>query len=103
MSDVPDPDPIVDPQPAFEPDRIKGLVVLRGAATALIVSMPAAFINVVMASQTPKPRALINISYLVVMIGFFIGGYLAGKEAPLTPAKHGALAGFVAFIPVEVV
>ena len=83
--------------------RIVGLVVARGAATALIFAMPAAFLNVVLASQVPKPQLGINLSFLVVLIGFVLGGALAGREAPSQAAKHGAFAALVAYVPVEVV
>jgi peptidoglycan/LPS O-acetylase OafA/YrhL len=85
------------------PARSTGLVVARGAATGLLLAMPAAFVNVVLADQTPKPRAGINLSFLVVLIGFMVAGWSAGREAPTEPAKHGALAAAVVFVPVEVV
>lgn len=92
---------MTDPQPGTE--RSSGLVVARGAATALLLAMPAAFASVVLSDQTPKPRGAINLAFLVLLIGFALGGWLAGREAPDQAAKHGALAGFVAFIPVEIV
>ena len=82
---------------------LSALVVFRGAATGLLLAMPAAFASSVLSAQTPKPRAAINISFLIVMIGFGLAGWLAGREAPSQVAKHGALAALVAFIPVEVV
>lgn len=93
----------VEPASSDAQPRIAGLVVARGAATASIISMPAAFANVVFASQEPKAQAGVNLSFLVVLIGFAVGGWLAGREAPSQSAKHGALAGVIAFIPVEVV
>ena len=86
-----------------DPDRISGLVVARGAATALLLAMPAAFASVVLSDQTPKPRGAINLAFLVLLVGFAVGGWLAGREAPGLTAKHGALAGFAAFVPVEVI
>ena len=97
-----DASPDVAPDPV-DGDRIVGLVVARGAATALIFAMPAAFLNVVLASQVPKPQVGINLSFLVVLIGFAIGGALAGREAPAQAAKHGAFAALAAYVPVEIV
>lgn len=88
---------------APDPGRVSGLVVARGAATGLVIAMPAAFANVVLADQTPKPRGAINLSFLVVFVGFGLAGWLAGREAPGQTAKHGALAALAAFVPVEVV
>lgn len=85
------------------PARSTGLVIARGAATGLLIAMPAAFVNVVLADQTPKPRAGINVSFLVVLLGFVLAGWSAGREAPVEPAKHGAIAAAVAFVPIEVI
>ena len=65
--------------------------------------MPAALLNVVLANQTPKPQAGINLSFLAVFFGFGLAGWLAGREAPGQLAKHGALAAAAAFVPVELV
>ena len=89
--------------PPDRPGRISGLVVARGAATGLLLAMPAAFASGVLSDRTPKPKGAINVAFLVVVLGFFLAGWLAGREAPSRPAKHGALAAFVAFLPVEVV
>ncbi|WP_426572529.1 hypothetical protein [Aquihabitans sp. McL0605] len=83
--------------------QISRLVVFRGAATGLLIAMPAAFVNVVVSDQKPKPQAAINLSFLAVLIGFILAGWLAGREAPSVPSKHGAAAAFVAFIPIEVI
>jgi putative membrane protein (TIGR04086 family) len=100
--DAPEEDIPVDPA---EPEAtgITRLVVLRGAATGLIFAMPAALLNVVLANQTPKPRAGINLSSLVVFFGFGLAGWMAGREAPRQAAKHGALAALAAFVSVELI
>lgn len=79
------------------------LAVGRGAAMALILAMPAALANVVLADQDPKPRAALNLTLLVLLVAFAVGGSLAGREAPSNAAKHGAIAAFVAFVPVQVI
>ncbi len=84
-------------------DRLSGLVIARGAATGLILAMPAAFANAVFADQTPKPQGAIALTFLVVFAGFGLAGWLAGREAPGQLAKHGALAALAAFVPVQVV
>ena len=94
--------PEVEPAPA-DPSQLSGLVIARGAATGLLLAMPAAFLHVVLANQTPRPQAGINLSFLAVFVGFAVAGWLAGREAPGQIAKHGALAALAAFVPVEVV
>lgn len=82
---------------------LAGLVIARGAAVGLLLAVPAALANSVLADQTPKPKAALNISTLVVFVGFAIAGWLAGREAPGQRAKHGALAALATFVPVEVI
>ena len=82
---------------------IEPLVVARGAATALVLAAPAALANVVLASQDPKPEALLNLTLLVLLLGFFFGGILAGREARSDAALHGALAAVLAFVLVQTI
>ena len=100
--DAPEED-LAPPGPTGDPTRLSGLVVARGAATGLLIALPAAFANSVFADQTPKPRGAVNLSFLAVFVGFALAGWLAGREAPGQVAKHGALAALVAFVPVEVI
>lgn len=82
---------------------IEPLVVARGAATALVLAAPAALANVVLANQDPKPEALLNLTLLVLLVGFFFGGALAGREAPSDATRHGALAALLAFVLVQAI
>lgn len=79
------------------------LTVLRGAAAALIPGAVAALANVVLSDQDPKPQLLLNLSYLAIVGSFFLGGFVAGREAPHDGDRHGALAGFVAFVPIQII
>lgn len=88
----------VEPGPA-----ISGLVIARAAASTLIIVMPAALANVVLADQTPKPKGALNFTFLVLLVAFFVGGLVAGSEAPEQIPKHGALGAFAAFVPVQLV
>lgn len=99
-SDAPDDGPEA-PAPEDRPRPL--LVVARGAAAGLLIAMPAALLNVVLANQTPKPQAGINLSFLGVFVGFALAGWMAGREAPDQIAKHGALAAVATFVPVEIV
>ena len=82
---------------------IEPLVVARGAATALVLAAPAALANVVLASQDPKPEALLNLTLLVLLLGFFFGGALSGREARADAARHGTFAALLAFVLVQAI
>ncbi len=82
---------------------IEPLVVARGAATALVLAAPAALANVVLANQDPKPEGLLNLTLLVLLVGFFSGGVLSGREARSSAAQHGALAALGAFVLVQAI
>lgn len=79
------------------------LVVARGAAHGLLVGVPAALINVFLADQDPQPKAALNATLMGLLVGFWVAGFVAGREAPSSPARHGALAGLVVFALVEVI
>lgn len=80
-----------------------GLVVARGAAHGLLIGVPAALINVFLADQEPQPKAALNATLVGLLVGFWLAGFIAGREAPTNPARHGALAGLVVFTLVEVI
>ena len=79
------------------------MVVVRGAAGGLILSMPAALANVVFADQEPKSQILVNLSFLAVLVGFALAGFVAGLDAPDDLVVHGIAAAGIAFVPIEVV
>ena len=83
--------------------NLNRLVVLRGAAFALLLASPAALANTWLQGQDPEPAGLLNLTLLIRVIGFFVGGLLAGSEADEQRAKHGAAAGVVAFVPVQLI
>lgn len=79
------------------------LVVARGAAGGLILSVPAAMANVVFADQEPKSQILVNLSFVVTLVGFALAGFVAGLDAPEQIVGHGIAAAVVAFVPIEVI
>lgn len=82
---------------------IDRLVVGQGAAYGLLLGVPAALVNVVLASQEPEPKGALNGTLLALLVAFAISGYMAGKAAPDATAVHGALAGLVTFALVQVI
>ena len=80
-----------------------GLVVARGAATALLFGAPAALANVTLAAQDPKPTGALNLTLVAMLVGFLLGGFLAGLEAGHDAARHGALAATAAFVLIQLI
>ncbi|CAN5150412.1 hypothetical protein BH20ACT3_BH20ACT3_12620 [soil metagenome] len=83
--------------------RLRPLVVARGAATALLLAVPATLANVVLAAQDEPSAALGALSFLVLLAGFFGGGWLAGIEADHEGLRHATAAALVAYVPVQVI
>lgn len=79
------------------------LVVARGGAGGLILAMPAALANVVLADQEPKSQLLVNLSFVAVLVGFVLAGFVAGLDAADQAVGHGIAAAAVAFVLIEVV
>ena len=79
------------------------LVVARGAAGGLILAVPAAMANVVFADQEPKSQILVNLSFVAVLVGFVLAGFVAGLDAPDQVVGHGIAAAAAAFVPIEVI
>lgn len=82
---------------------IEPLVVARGAALALLLAVPAALANVMLAAQDPQPGWALNLTLLIMLVGFVGGGFGAGYESRSEAARHGALAALVAFVLVQVI
>ena len=83
--------------------KVDRAVVVRGAAGGLLIAMLAALANVILAAQHPVPKGALNATLLGLLAGFFLAGFVAGYEARREPARHGAYAALVAFVPVEIV
>lgn len=79
------------------------LVVGQGAAYGLLLGVPAALANVVLASQDPKPKGALNGTLLALLVAFGISGFMAGRIAEREPVLHAALAGLVVFALVQVI
>lgn len=82
---------------------LQRLTVLRGAAAALVPGSLAALANVILAAQDPKPAVWLNLTLLLLIGSFFLGGFVAGREAPSDATRHGAVAGLIAFVPVQAI
>lgn len=81
--------------------RYDRLVIFRGAAFGLLIGAPAALLNGAVAGDDGADGVL-ALSFVGVLLGFLVAGVAAGANAGHEPARHGALAGLAAFVPVEV-
>ena len=79
------------------------LSVARGSAFGLLIGVPVALANVALASQDPKPKGLLNLTFLLLMGAFLLAGFMAGREAPTLRSQHGALAALGTYVAIQVV
>lgn len=83
--------------------NLERTVVLRAAAFALLLATPAAMANTYLQGVDPKPSGAIVVSFFVVILGFAVGGFTAGREATHDAARHGAAAALAAWVLVELI
>jgi putative membrane protein (TIGR04086 family) len=81
-----------------QPDALDLTAIGRGAGVALLVAVPAAVVQTVAA-----PGALKSLALLVTLVGFGLGGHVAGAPHPDRALTHGGLAGLAAGVVVLVV
>lgn len=75
--------------------------VIRTAATAgLLVIVPGAFLSSVVFSD--PPAGLAWVFFTLVLAGFGVAGYVAGRLRPDTPMLHGAISAVLAFVVAQV-
>ncbi|MCC6558601.1 MAG: hypothetical protein IT372_37170, partial [Polyangiaceae bacterium] len=67
--------------------------VLAGAAYALVISGTAGLVQWAVDSSGWR-----GVFFLVVLFGFFFGGFVAGRGHVTGAAKHGAAAAVLAFV-----
>ena len=79
------------------------LLLAQAVAVGLVIAVPAALASVALAAQDPKPKAWLNLTLLVLLIGFFVAGLAAGVAAEHDAARTGAIAGLWVFLPVEII
>lgn len=86
-----------------QPGRLNHLVIARGAAYGLLLGVPMALANVILADQDPKPKGLLNLTLFGLVGAFTLAGFVAGRESRSDAARHGALAGLLVYVAVQVV
>ena len=68
-----------------------------GAVLAIVIALPAALVGEAAADGKDDPSALVLLCYLLVLVAFVAGGWLAARRATDAPFSNGAVAALVAF------
>jgi putative membrane protein (TIGR04086 family) len=77
--------------------------VWAGAATALLVAVPAALLAQGIDAAVSGDQDWLRLLVLPQLFAFVLGGFGAGRRRPDTPMLHGALAALVAFVLVQAI
>ncbi len=77
------------------------LAIVPGVALAVAVALPAALVGEVAADGDDDPSGLGLLTFLVVLVGFAAGGWLAARRAPSAPYSNGAVAALGAFAVIQ--
>lgn len=74
-----------------------------GAACGLLIAVPGALANVALATREPRPRLLLNLTLLALVVGFLLAGLVAARETRTDRVRRGLVAALVVFAAVEVI
>ena len=72
-----------------------------GAVLAIVIALPAALVGEAAADGEDDPSALVLLTFVVVLLGFVAGGWLAARRAPDAPFSNGAVAALAAFTVIQ--
>jgi hypothetical protein len=99
---------VQETQPAGITDGIRWGAVLRGAVVGLSVIVPVTILRVVVDHEVDNPNhsAWIYPLFVLLLVGYTVGGYVGGKAGADAPLTNGTLAGvgaLVIWLPIRVV
>ena len=72
-----------------------------GAVLAVVVALPAALVGEAAAEGDDDPSGLVLLCFLVVLLAFVAGGWLAARRAPDAPYSNGAVAALTGFALIQ--
>lgn len=76
--------------------------VVVGALSAAVIVVPATVLNnFLVDDDTSDASGWVMLSFLVILLGFFIGGLVAGDRERNTPLVHGAAAALLAYVVIQ--
>lgn len=101
-------DPATAPRETDVEDGIDWRVVLRGALVGLAVIVPVTVLRVVIDREVRdfEHSGWKFPLFVLVLVAYFVAGWIAGKARGDTPLTHGALAGvgvIILWIPIRIV
>ena len=94
--------------PGTGPAGVEWSPVLRGAMLGLCVLVAVSVVEAILDRNMDnfKDSGWIVPLFLLILVGYTLGGYVAGRAAPTSPLTNGTLAGlfaFVGWIPVRII
>ena len=72
-----------------------------GAVLAVLIALPAALVGEAAADGDDDPSGLVLLCFIVVLLAFVAGGWLAARRAPDAPYSNGAVAALVGFAVIQ--
>lgn len=91
------------PPPNDGPPPSDARLTAVGAATGLILAVPAALANVALVDREPRPVAMINMTLLGFALGFTLAGFTTAREVRSDRRRRGIHAALGTFAAVEVI
>lgn len=75
--------------------------VAAGAVLAIVIALPAALVGDVAADGEDDPSGVVLLCFVVVLLGFVAGGWLAARRAADAPFSNGAVAALAGFAVIQ--
>jgi predicted permease len=72
-----------------------------GAVLAIVIALPAALVGEAAAEGDEDPSGLVLLCFVVVLLAFVAGGYLAARRATDAPFSNGAVAALAGFAVIQ--
>jgi predicted permease len=72
-----------------------------GAVLAVVIALPAALVGEAAADGEDDPSGLVLLCFVVVLLAFVAGGWLAARRAPEAPFSNGAVGALTGFAVIQ--
>jgi putative membrane protein (TIGR04086 family) len=72
-----------------------------GAVLAIVIALPAALVGDAAAAGEDDPSGLVLFCFVVVLLAFVAGGWLAARRAADAPFSNGAVAALTGFAVIQ--